>query len=42
MIELAIALGWSLDEVAALDDADLATVADVLAARARARDEARR
>ena len=33
MIELAIALGWTLETVAALDDAELATVAAVLEAR---------
>ncbi len=33
MIELAVALAWPLEAVRALDDAELATVVDVLAAR---------
>ena len=33
MIELAVALGWTLAEVRALDDAELATLVDVLEAR---------
>jgi hypothetical protein len=32
-VELALALGWQLDAVARLDDAELATVLDVLEAR---------
>ena len=32
-VELAIALGWTLDAVRELDDAELATVLDVLEAR---------
>jgi hypothetical protein len=33
VIELAVALGWPLEAVRALDDAELATVVDVLEAR---------
>lgn len=33
MIELAVVLGWRLEDVYALDDADLATLVDVLEQR---------
>jgi hypothetical protein len=33
VIELAVALGWRLEDVRALDDVELATVVDVLEAR---------
>jgi hypothetical protein len=33
MIELAIVLGWRLDDVEALDDVQLATLVDVLQER---------
>jgi hypothetical protein len=32
-VELALALGWTVDQVAQLDDAELATVLDVLQAQ---------
>lgn len=35
MIELAVALGWKLVDVEELDELDLATLFDVLEARAR-------
>jgi len=35
MIELAIATGWTLDEVRRLSDVELSTLVDVLEERAR-------
>ncbi len=37
MTELSLVLGWSLDEVKALDDRELSTLLDVLDERQRAR-----
>jgi hypothetical protein len=37
MIELAVVTGWSLAELQALDDYELATVVDVLEERSRRR-----
>jgi hypothetical protein len=37
MIELAVATGWTLDELRRLDDEELATLVDVLDARGRRR-----
>jgi hypothetical protein len=37
MIELALSTGWSLAELRALDEFELATVVDVLAERSRRR-----
>jgi hypothetical protein len=35
MIELAVAVGWTLEELERLDDVQLATMIDVLERRAR-------
>jgi hypothetical protein len=40
MIELAVVTGWTLPELAELDDADLATLVDVLRARGAPRRHA--
>jgi|KBSMisStaDraftv2_1062788.scaffolds.fasta_scaffold33557_3 hypothetical protein len=37
MIELAVATGWTLSELRELDDAELATLVDVLGSRGRRR-----
>lgn len=37
MIELAVATGWTLDELRRLDDAELATLVDVLSSRSSRR-----